>query len=412
MKPQSKLEKYLKQASRGIWGKKKLEVISELRGNIESRVWMLEQQGFDGLKALEMALDELGKPSEINAGMVKVHAMPKMFKAFVVAAMLSSLALVNVNLGTAQVTGASELPVDQCSISIFSDNSMGVTLMQKADKSTACIGFWFKISDLRNVLEPLGVTYDRQPSRVSPIQNHVFTFPDNHKLVINPAATFQMGKNVSDPIKTNDGSDADNIPGKHLFSAISEMIVPTKIEGFETPKITIGSISFTFGTAEKPINALSLYSQVFQKNILWQYFPIKSANELLVSNTPGGLQFDNAAKYNHYLKVKDSKVGSIYVMVYRSQLNYFTSDFPSKTVIEPYKSVDASPVFKTGYLIYRTPMNKLEYATNPEKLEQFKANSETGKVMLMRFNGTLNNNAKSFEIVPANQITEVKHPGR
>jgi hypothetical protein len=154
-----KLERYLKQATKGIWGRKKLEVINELRGNIESRVWMLEQQGFENLEALEMALDELGKPSEINAGMVKVHAMPKMLKALVVAAMLSSLAVVNVNLGTAQVTGVAELPIDQCSASTVVEDSGNISFFQFSEKFKTCIGsFWFKISDLKNVLEPLGVT--------------------------------------------------------------------------------------------------------------------------------------------------------------------------------------------------------------------------------------------------------------
>jgi hypothetical protein len=413
MKPQTKLERYLKQASRGIWGKKKLEVINELRGNIESRVWMLEQQGFSSFQALEMALEELGKPSEINAGMVKVHAMPKMFKALVVAAMLSSLAVVNVNLSTAQVAGASELPIDQCSAPTVIEDSGNIPIYQFSGKFKTCIGgFWFKISDLKNVLEPLGVTYERREGRVSLIQNHVFIFPGNIPLVIQPASTFEVGKGTNPEISTNIKSDAEYLPGSSLFKALSEMNVPTKIEGFEIPKITIGSISFTFGTAEKPINALSLYGQVFQKNMFWQYFPIKSANEALSSNIPGGLQLDDGAKFNHYLKIKDSKPGSIYVLVYRSQYSYPTSGFPSKTVTQPYKAVDVSPMFKTGFLIFRTPMHKLEYTTNPEKLDRFNSNSETGKVTLLRFNGTLNHNAKSFEIVPANQIVEVKHPGR
>ncbi len=413
MKPQTKLEQYLKRATQGIWGKKKLEVMNELRGNIESRVWMLEQQGLDKTQGMNVALEELGKPSEINAGMVKVHAMPKMIKAFVVAVMLSSLAVVNVNLGTAQVTGAAELPIDQCSVSTVDEDFGNISFNQFSEKFKTCIGgFWFKISDLKNVLEPLGVTYERREGRVSSLLNHVFIFPGNVPLVIKPASNFQIGKGTNPEISTNTKSDAEYIPGSSLFKALSEMKVPTKIEGFEIPKITIGSVSFTFGTADKPINALNLYGQVFQKNMLWQYFPIKSANETFSSNIPGGFQLDDGAKFNHYLKIKDSKPGSIYVMFYRSRFSYGTSGFPSKTVTQPYKGVAISPVFKTGYLIYRTPMLKLEYTTNPEKLEQYNPNSETGKVTLLRFNGTLNYNAKSFEIVPANQIIEVKHPGR
>jgi hypothetical protein len=410
MKPQPKLEQYLKQASRGIWGKKKLEVMSELRGNIESRVWMLEQQGFSSFQALEMALDELGKPNAINAGMVTVHSMPKTMKAILVAAMLSSLAVVNVNLGTAQVAGAAELPINQCSISKVPEN-FNLTLIQQMDKSTTCIGFWFKISDLKTVLEPLGITYERQSSSVMTIPSHVFTFPGNNKLVIQPASTFQLSEGTNPIINTNDDSDAEYIPGSSLFSALSKMNVTTSIEGFEIPKITIGSLSFTFGTTEKPINALNLYSQVFQKNMLTKYFPTRSKDEPIFSNTPN-LHFSDEPKFSHFLKVKDSKPGTIYLILYRSQISNYIPDMSPQTFFQPYRGIDVSPMFKTEYLIYHNPIRKLEYTTNPEDLDQIKSDSDTGKVMLLKFTGTLNNNAKSFEVVPANQITEVKYPGR
>jgi hypothetical protein len=372
---------------------------------------MLEQQGLEKTQAMNVALEELGKPSEINAGMVKVHAMPKMMKAFVVAAMLSSLAVVNVNLSTAQVAGAAELPINLCSISKAPENFY-LSLIQKIDKSTTCIGFWFKISDLKMVLEPLGVTYGRQASTISSVPDHLFTFPGNNKLVIHPASTFQLGEGMNPNINTNNDSDAEYIPASSLMSAISEMTVPTSIEGFDLPKITIGSIFFTFGTSEKPINALNFYAQVFQKNNLKQYFPSRSADEPLYVSTPE-LHFDNASQFSHVLKVKNAVPGTIYVMLYRSQMSNTYSDLPTNTFFQPFQAMDISPVFKTGYLMYRNPIHRLEFITNPEDLDQIKPDeNETGKVIFLRFNGKLNSKAESFEIVPADQIVEVKHPGR
>jgi hypothetical protein len=49
------LETYLNRATRGIWGKKKLEVKAELRGSIEARAWKLECLGFTPELALETA---------------------------------------------------------------------------------------------------------------------------------------------------------------------------------------------------------------------------------------------------------------------------------------------------------------------------------------------------------------------
>jgi hypothetical protein len=406
MKPQSKLEKYLKQASRGIWGKKKLEVISELRGNIESRVWMLEQQGFDGLKALEMALDELGKPSEINAGMVKVHAMPKMFKAFVVAAMLSSLALVNVNLGTAQVTSVSELPIKQCTINPYDNNTM---FFQNQGEKMTCRGFWLSISSLQTVLKPLGINYELR-SLNNGTSNHVFLFPNNVELTIQPGARILPPGETAPAFDMSDTLKLDFVPGNNLFDGLAQMSFPTSISGWDNPKIQIGSTSFTLGTKDKPVIGDAVFGQMFSQKLMTGFFPTKEKNEAFFTNSPE-TRIDNQSRFDHFLKVKNSTPDTIFVLLYRAESKNRFFDSAMKPIEFPYQSVDISPVFKTGFLVYRTPAHKLEFVTNAKELKMVKYGG-TSKAILMRFNGNLNANAKSFEIVPADQITEVKHPGR
>ncbi len=80
------LETYLKQATRGIWGKRKQDAILELRGNIEARIWTLEHQGKTQSEALEMALQELGDPRAVRAGFVQVQSLPFILRAVVLAA--------------------------------------------------------------------------------------------------------------------------------------------------------------------------------------------------------------------------------------------------------------------------------------------------------------------------------------
>jgi hypothetical protein len=81
------LETYLKQATRGIWGKRKQDAILELRGNIESRIWTLEHQGKTQAEALEIALSELGDARVVNAGFVQVESAPSVLRALVLATM-------------------------------------------------------------------------------------------------------------------------------------------------------------------------------------------------------------------------------------------------------------------------------------------------------------------------------------
>lgn len=407
MKPQAKLEQYLKQASRGIWGRKKLEVMSELRGNIESRVWMLTQQGFSSSQALEMALEELGKPSEINAGMVKVHAMPKMFKALVVAAMLSSLAVVNVNLGTAQVTGVAELPIKQCTINPIDNNTM---FFQNQGADMTCQGFWLSISSLQTVLKPFGINYELRPNTVNNTSNHIFLFPNNVELMIRPGTRIAPPGEKQPSFDMTDTSKLDFVPGNNLFDGLAQMTIPTSISGWDNPKIQIGSTSFTLGTTDKPVTGDSVFGQMFSKTSMASYFPAKEKNEAFFTNTPGN-RLDNQSRFNHFLKVKNSAPGTIYVLLYRAVSKDLFVDSAMKSIEFPYQSVDISPVFKTGFLTYRTPAHKLEFVSKSKDLKLVEYGG-TGKVMLMKFNGNLNINAKLFEAVPANQIIEVKHPGR
>lgn len=85
MKPMN-LETYLKQATRGIWGKRKQDAILELRGNIEARIWTLEHQGKTPTEALEIALNELGDARAVRAGFVQVQSFPSILRAVVLAA--------------------------------------------------------------------------------------------------------------------------------------------------------------------------------------------------------------------------------------------------------------------------------------------------------------------------------------
>jgi hypothetical protein len=97
------LETYLKQATRGIWGKRKQDAILELRGNIEARIWTLEHQGKTQAEALEIALNELGDARVVNAGMTQVHTMPNVTRNILLAGLISSVAAMGWTSSTAQI---------------------------------------------------------------------------------------------------------------------------------------------------------------------------------------------------------------------------------------------------------------------------------------------------------------------
>ena len=97
------LETYLRRATRGVWGSKRTELIAELRGSIEARIWMLECQGYASERALEAALTELGEPRAIAAGLIGVHTMPRIFRTTLALSLFAALSVTLINSSRAQI---------------------------------------------------------------------------------------------------------------------------------------------------------------------------------------------------------------------------------------------------------------------------------------------------------------------
>jgi hypothetical protein len=74
------LEKYLQQATKGLWGVKKLEIREELTAHILERAYKHEIAGIAHEIAISRAIEELGDAKTIRTGMIGVHTMPNVFK--------------------------------------------------------------------------------------------------------------------------------------------------------------------------------------------------------------------------------------------------------------------------------------------------------------------------------------------
>ena len=75
------LERYLKAATRGLWGQKKFEVREELEAHILERAHKHELLGFEHQQAISNAIYELGDARAMNRGMTGVHTMPKLLRS-------------------------------------------------------------------------------------------------------------------------------------------------------------------------------------------------------------------------------------------------------------------------------------------------------------------------------------------
>lgn len=93
------LEKYLNNATRGIWGKRKLEIREELEGHILENARKYEIAGFTPDQAVTKVLEQLGNPRKLSFGFWEVYmVMQRQF-------MLGSLMVVTLlSVATWQMT--------------------------------------------------------------------------------------------------------------------------------------------------------------------------------------------------------------------------------------------------------------------------------------------------------------------
>lgn len=91
MPPRPQLEPFLRQATRGLWGEKRRLVRAELLGHLSLRTDELRLEGLSQEQAVKRALEELGPPAHISAGMRQVYVLPRVWPLLALSALTLSL---------------------------------------------------------------------------------------------------------------------------------------------------------------------------------------------------------------------------------------------------------------------------------------------------------------------------------
>lgn len=222
---QKRIEQYLNRATRGLWGKKRQEVKTELHSHIYERMHYHMAFGKSEEEALGLALHALGKPSEVSRGLFKLHALPALGKITVLTGLMSM----------ALVTQAQQRLID-----VFT-------------KSKVCT---------QDTCNSLPVSYIEADALVQSLtQQHVpatlQNAPDGGMLLSLPNAS---------PIYFNTKAVLEK-NGKHYLS-LDTLIESISIEhGFSlkhlnNPEFTYQNSSFRIGSTKTPYNAVQIYQHL------------------------------------------------------------------------------------------------------------------------------------------------------
>lgn len=96
-------ERYLRHATRGLWGRQRQALRAELAGHITQRVQEFQIAGLSRAEAERQTLRELGAPAQVAAGMAEVHSLPALTRTGLGLALAATLMLGAIQPGLAQV---------------------------------------------------------------------------------------------------------------------------------------------------------------------------------------------------------------------------------------------------------------------------------------------------------------------
>ena len=259
------VETYLKQATRGLWGRKRQEVKEELGAHIEGRINAHLIAGLDENTAVEQTLAELGQPAQVSAGMISLHSLPQLagLGALATAILFLTFALIAESVAQS-VPGTLYWPSTEC-VNAFQEGRVGSSptrdyLEQGFDSECQELSgeLWMNFETIKPVLEAKGITATNLEGMMQ------LSFPNGEEVAtVTTDDTQMMVYNPEDRSTTAE-------PGYFgLWSLLTTIAqnprISIGIEGWDNPTFTLGDASFQLGTSEQPFEGEDFYDYYLDK---------------------------------------------------------------------------------------------------------------------------------------------------
>ncbi|PNY81760.1 permease prefix domain 1-containing protein [Deinococcus koreensis] len=269
------VERYLRRATHGLWGQKKRDALTELRGAVEDKVYRHQLSGLSEGEAVTAALRDLGSPAVIARELGRVHTVPSLLRATLLAGMTGLLGIqAAAQLPTIQ---AAPVPVGQlCTFDesalarFFPEDQLRIRERIKAaggreQYEAACrvrqpdtgLNSLLRLSDLIAALRMAQVEARTIPGTEAFVQLKV-PGEDWQGLNLNEAVHFLPtgpGTAAKPGSRTEPYVYAENLISQLLYSFKG----PLRLSGVVNPTLHIGPAQMQVGTTQRPVRATNLY---------------------------------------------------------------------------------------------------------------------------------------------------------
>lgn len=272
----AEVERYLRRATRGVWGRRRLEVQEELAAHLEGRVTAHRIAGLSEHDATQKALAELGSPRMVSAGMAQLYTLPTVAMSGTVLAAACVLVATVLPKGLAQpaVIGSFYWPSPTCTAALRTDSVLGAyKVCRELDNN-----LWLDPQAFTETLEAQGVSVQRGEDVVT------LGFPDTPPLRVplgGPLLIFsELGENAGE------SEDVPAVPGAlslwDVLRTAGGSELPTHLEGWDNPVLHLGAVSFQIGTELRAVSGEEVYESYLENVFLKDLSaPMRDVDSLL-----------------------------------------------------------------------------------------------------------------------------------
>lgn len=372
-------QRFLRQATQGLWGQKKRDAQTELRGAVEDKVYRYRLLGLDETEATAAALRDLGSPAAIARHLSEVHTMPQLLKTMLlvgVGAMLSFQAVAQV-----AVVNSASLKTDtvDCRLQTAAELAlMNADLRSRYDRIIAGQGgrekflarcrstnfgglVMLKVTDLLSALKAAGVKITEQVEVITP------TTP------LTPT-TAANGNTFDTSFATTEIQGGRYLESSMLIPFLKRATtLPLRLSGLTNPVLHVGEAKLQLGAGEVPVRTTDLLTAaLIDQRRGDSLYPLPvvllfvSESNLFDPATPRlavpGQDGDLFAVVQNILRVNGGERDTLWVRARQGGTIQFTDELGVKpSIVTSLKALDAATDRKQkAALVYKLDASNLQ----------------------------------------------------
>lgn len=318
-----KLETYLRRATGGLIGSKRLEIREELTAHLLERAHKYEIAGLTHQGALTRAIEELGDAQTIRAGMIGVHMIPQVSRMLIFIGLATAFALsLSPPLARADVQFDGKGPVKLCKVCMGDASSNGL--------------IWFNLNSLTKAFGAAGAKVSRTTSEYR-------VRIDGKDIVLKPSYT-------------RDGNDF--IVDWRLSNAIFKSNLPWRVSGWHEGELSINSTRVEIPAQNNLVPLIFMYREVTSEFV---------TNDLK-SSSLGWYSAPSRTDTNEHVIQTGKAPGTVVALIARQ-----ANGVPI---------FDLAPVRADGSVRLRGWYDKLRFVTRADSISPYASQGRRNAIML------------------------------